>query len=66
VEYLGNSRQPLQLTVVAIRDVAEGEELCISYIDARIESVEKRADLLSNYGFVCECARCRNQRGSSS
>ena len=48
---------PLLIQCVAVADICEGEELCISYInsDARLED---RKELIKNYGFVCSCAKC--------
>ena len=49
---------PLVAYVVALRDIQEGEELMISYIDSEDVSYEKRQAALANYGFVCECSKC--------
>jgi SET domain-containing protein len=51
--------------VEALRDVAEGEELCVSYID-ETEPVAERAKALAAYGFVCACPRCVSQRAETS
>ncbi|GFH60730.1 hypothetical protein CTEN210_17206 [Chaetoceros tenuissimus] len=48
---------PLVIQCVAKRDIAPGEELCISYIDADA-SYENRQALLLNYGFKCICSKC--------
>ena len=66
VDYLGSMREPLALTVVALSDIKEGDELCISYIDAAVSDVNERAKLLLNYGFVCTCPRCERERASVS
>ena len=44
--------------VVATRDVALGEELTISYVDASGADDERREELRETYGFECACARC--------
>jgi hypothetical protein len=44
--------------VVATRDVALGEELTISYVDASGADRERREELRETYGFECACARC--------
>lgn len=62
VEYVGSLREPLALTIVALSDINEGDELCISYIDAGIQDVEERARLLLNYGFRCACKRCEREQ----
>ncbi|KAJ9442819.1 hypothetical protein DIPPA_32952 [Diplonema papillatum] len=49
-----------KLEVVALRDVAEGEALTISYVDAerwRRRPVSRRA-LLRAYNFSCSCPSC--------
>ena len=51
--------------VEALRDVAEGEELCVSYID-ETEPVAERAKALAAYGFACACPRCLSQRAETS
>jgi hypothetical protein len=47
---------------VATRDIAAGEELCISYIDAT-QDVRGRQEDLENYGFVCTCPKCLAEGG---
>jgi hypothetical protein len=54
--------EPLVAQCIAKRDIAEGEELCISYIDAN-QPIEVRQRDLANYGFSCNCERCRAERG---
>ena len=47
--------------VAALRDVAEGEELFISYLtedDLEKPTSARRALLQSKYNFLCGCARC--------
>jgi hypothetical protein len=53
--------EPLVGHVVAIRDIAPGEELCISYIDVW-ETLETRTEQLANYGFLCHCNKCTRER----
>jgi hypothetical protein len=53
--------EPLVAHVVALRDIEEGEELCISYIDADIP-YEARREALANYGFSCNCIKCERER----
>ncbi|CEG40946.1 Predicted histone tail methylase containing SET domain [Plasmopara halstedii] len=47
--------------VFAVQDIAEGEELCISYIDVDQE-VDEREECLREYQFVCYCPRCMEER----
>lgn len=47
-----------KVTVTALRDVKEGEELTISYVDPTQPFEARRQTLSSHYGFECRCARC--------
>ncbi|XP_068653265.1 histone-lysine N-methyltransferase ATXR4 isoform X2 [Aristolochia californica] len=44
--------------VKALRDIDEGEELRICYIDASIDRDARQAILLEGFGFRCNCFRC--------
>jgi hypothetical protein len=57
VQYRGGQRSPLLCEVVALRDIAAGEELFQSYIDKHL-AVDARQAALCDYGFVCRCVRC--------
>lgn len=46
--------------VRAIRDVAEGEELCHSYLDQAAVTVDRQARLRADYDFTCDCMRCND------
>ena len=50
--------------ILAKRGLAVGEEISISYIDESV-GVAERAALLAEYGFVCQCVRCRRERLAS-
>jgi hypothetical protein len=43
--------------LVASRDIEEGEEITFSYQPSK-KTDERKAILLVNYGFVCQCAAC--------
>ena len=52
----------LRVSLVALRDVAAGEELTVAYVPVA-RSAEARADeLASRYGFRCVCERCALER----
>ncbi|KAL3936264.1 MAG: hypothetical protein SGBAC_008390 [Bacillariaceae sp.] len=51
---------PLVAYCVALKDIAPGEELTISYIKTD-ESYNERQAALSNYGFLCECHKCKDE-----
>jgi lysine-specific demethylase 8 len=54
---------PLVAYCVALKDISEGEELTICYIDAN-ETYEKRQEALANYGFTCACEKCEKENNS--
>ena len=49
--------------VVALRDIAVGEELCINYTDVDQPEELRRQDL-RHYGFLCVCGKCLAERAS--
>eukprot|EP00798_Chlamydomonas_sp_ICE-L_P016228 gene16228-22394_t len=47
---------------VAARDIDEGEQLCISYIESYSMSLEqRRKHLRHTYGFICRCQLCQEE-----
>ncbi|CAH9144219.1 unnamed protein product [Cuscuta epithymum] len=42
-----------------IRDVEEGEEVCISYFRINRDYCTRKRILMEDYGFTCECSRCK-------
>ena len=52
--------RPLVLQCVALRNIVEGEELCISYIDTDGD-IQERRKRLESYGFTCHCTRCLSE-----
>lgn len=58
-----SSHEPPAFSLVAIREVASGEELCITYLTASLLADaegqdERRTHLKECYGFECGCSRC--------
>jgi hypothetical protein len=52
--------------LVATRDVREGEELTMCYVDESADVAARRAEL-RDYGFECACARCvREAQGGAA
>ncbi len=41
-----------------IKDVEEGEELCLMYGGLNDKVEDRRKYFLWNYGFVCQCPKC--------
>jgi hypothetical protein len=52
--------QTHEIAVRALRDIAEGEEVTISYLPSNLPLAERRQKLAS-YFFQCECERCREE-----
>jgi hypothetical protein len=57
-----NEEGNLVAAVVALRNVAEGEEIVHSYIpDVEYVDLEQRKEALVDYQFTCLCPRCRSE-----
>ena len=53
------------LALVALRDIEDGEEICISYLEEcqRTRSRHSRQkQLRENYVFICECEKCEEEK----
>ncbi len=51
----GRQRQ----TMYALRDIKQGEELCVSYLGRSDQTRHERStELYESFGFVCACATC--------
>lgn len=49
------------LVIRTVRDIAQGEELTLTYIELASD-VQGRQDVLHNhYGFACQCSRCQRE-----
>lgn len=46
------------LSIRAVRNISEGEEITIAYIDIGKPTYLRRSELLLSYGFRCSCSRC--------
>jgi SET and MYND domain-containing protein len=51
-----------RLRVVAIRPVAAGDELLISYIDEDMDWSSRQKRLKEKYMFECDCPKCKNKQ----
>ncbi|KAJ9457842.1 Histone-lysine N-methyltransferase ASHR1 [Diplonema papillatum] len=47
-----------RLAIVPLREVAQGAEITISYVELASTGESRRAELLSQYNFTCRCPRC--------
>ncbi|KAI0693920.1 SET domain-containing protein [Cerioporus squamosus] len=52
-----SAKEPL-LHLVALRDIAAGKEVRISYVDATLPKVLRQRELKEVYGFACQCKLC--------
>ncbi|KAI1271693.1 hypothetical protein F5Y07DRAFT_331581 [Xylaria sp. FL0933] len=52
------------ITAVAARDIQEGEELAISYVDIFLPS-RKRKERIRSWGFECACALCQGPKNET-
>lgn len=57
VRYTTHEHLGLVAELVALRDIAEGEELMQSYIDQSMSTTQRQKALV-DYGFRCTCERC--------
>mmetsp|Transcript_17029 Transcript_17029/g.25775 ORF Transcript_17029/g.25775 Transcript_17029/m.25775 type:complete len:474 (+) Transcript_17029:50-1471(+) len=49
------------IEIVALRDIAKGEQLTHSYIDLVKDTITRQQHLSTLHGFVCSCKRCRGE-----
>lgn len=52
------------LSLVAVRDIQEGDEICISYLDEcnlQRSRHSRRKQLMENYLFACGCPKCEEE-----
>ncbi|KAI8974886.1 SET domain-containing protein [Trametes punicea] len=47
-----------RMTFRALRDVAEGEELCMNYVDVLGTRAQRMEELRNAFGFECVCEAC--------
>ncbi|KAI1303340.1 hypothetical protein F5Y03DRAFT_396058 [Xylaria venustula] len=52
------------MTAVAARDIQQGEELTISYVDIFLPS-RKRKERIRSWGFECACALCQGPKNET-
>ena len=48
--------------VKAVRDIKQGEEICISYVEPRLPEGVRRDKIWKRIGRICDCLRCRKER----
>ena len=52
-------REGHHLVVSTTSDIAQGDELCVSYVDPLIDGPSRRSRLKRFFGFDCGCGRCK-------
>jgi len=62
IKFTGNNAC---LTAISLKPVAEGEELCYSYIQEGA-GVKARQRQLLHWGFTCQCERCLQEDAGSA
>jgi hypothetical protein len=58
--------QPLRATLVALQDIAEGEELVQSYCTDANLPLDQRQQFLLSYGFHCACPKCEMENAAAA
>ncbi|KAJ7505311.1 hypothetical protein B0H11DRAFT_415136 [Mycena galericulata] len=56
-KYIFTPAEAPRMEVVALRDIAPGEEICLPYLDPALLQTRQQIFQLS-YGFECRCASC--------
>lgn len=51
-------QEGIELKVIAIRDIQQGESVSISYIPLASDTPARRDQLQIDYNFLCQCQRC--------
>ncbi|KAJ4757723.1 Histone-lysine N-methyltransferase ASHR2 [Rhynchospora pubera] len=54
-----NRENNTEFTIRALHEIAEGSEVCISYVRVRRGYRVRQRMLMEYYGFRCECDRCK-------
>ncbi|KAJ0780001.1 putative [histone H3]-lysine(4) N-trimethyltransferase chromatin remodeling SET family [Helianthus annuus] len=54
-----------EMVIRMIHDVPQGREVCLSYFPVNWKYSERQKRLREDYGFVCDCDRCKVEAGWS-
>lgn len=52
--------------VRAVRDIAKGEQIFVSYIETINQYSQRQSELLKRYYFTCRCSKCEKEKNTSS
>ncbi|OSX59923.1 hypothetical protein POSPLADRAFT_1066984 [Postia placenta MAD-698-R-SB12] len=58
VKYIITPCHPVRMEVIALRDIARGDEITIPYLDPALPHNTRQEALFHNYGFTCNCDLC--------
>ncbi|KAI0670829.1 SET domain-containing protein [Trametes maxima] len=61
-KYVIKPSEPVMMQIVALQDIALGEEVTIPYLDPALPYQIRREALEANYGFACQCQLCAFQQ----
>jgi hypothetical protein len=54
------------MRVRALKDIEEGEELCVAYVNLTEDRLTRQKELLESKHFVCVCQRCSQPLADSN
>lgn len=57
--------EPGSIQLIALKPIGKNEEIKIAYIDPKI-GYQFREQTLSNYGFICRCKKCIEERNNNN
>ncbi|TCD70138.1 hypothetical protein EIP91_004608 [Steccherinum ochraceum] len=60
--YVIKRGEHVTMEIIALRDVAEGDEMTIPYVDPALPYDTRQDALRGNYGFTCTCSLCTTQK----
>ncbi|KIW21293.1 hypothetical protein PV08_01873 [Exophiala spinifera] len=65
-ESLSEDQRQTYFQLIPLRDIQQGEELCISYVVPTVAVDARRKKLLEDYLFECNCPRCKSDTEASA
>ncbi|KAL6250663.1 hypothetical protein RBB50_002965 [Rhinocladiella similis] len=65
-EQLSEDKRETFFQLIPLRDIQQGEELCISYVVPTVSVSARRKKLMEDYLFECNCPRCKSDMEAST
>ena len=59
IDVAGSASSNTDITIRMIHDIPQGREICLSYFPVNLKYSERQKRLKDDYGFVCDCDRCK-------